>query len=133
MLALSDSTHLVLHQMTYREKGFLQLPVVYLRQKVGLVFHGVGTCGEPFSAVDNLGLCIMSSGNQVILMSAFLMKSPEFDKPVAHHIRIRCETVLHLIHGITRDIVPILTMAIYNLELTSIATRHGSSHLEVFL
>ena len=62
MFALGNGAHLVLHIMTYGEIGFLQLPVVDLGKEVGLVFHGVGTGGEPFLAVYNLGLGIMTCG-----------------------------------------------------------------------
>ena len=62
MFALGNGAHLVLHIMTYGEICFLQLPVVDLGKEVGLVFHGVGTGGEPFLAVYNLGLGIMTCG-----------------------------------------------------------------------
>ena len=62
MFALGNGTHLVLHIMSDGKEGFLQLPVVDLGKEVGLVFHGVGTGGEPFLAVYNLGLGIMTCG-----------------------------------------------------------------------
>ena len=133
MFALGNGAHLVLHIMTYGEICFLQLPVVDLGKEVGLVFHGVGTGGEPFLAIDNLGLGIMTCGYEVIFMSTLLVEGSKLDKTIAHHVGIGRKTGLHLFHGISGDIVPILAVAIHHFETTTIATGNGSSHLEVFL
>ena len=48
MLTLSNLTHLFLHHVADRKESFLQLPVVYLGEKVRLILHGVRTGAEPF-------------------------------------------------------------------------------------
>ena len=133
MFALGNGTHLVLHIMSDGKEGFLQLPVVDLGKEVGLVFHGVGTGGEPFLAIDNLGLGIMASGYEVVVVTTLLVECPKLDKTIAHDIGIRRESSLHLLHGISGDIIPILAMAIHHLQPASIAMGNGSGHLEVFL
>ena len=47
MLALSNLAHLVFHVVTNREEGLLQLPIINLSQKIGLVFYRVRTCNKP--------------------------------------------------------------------------------------
>ena len=133
MFALGNGTHLVLHIMSDGKEGFLQLPVVDLGKEVGLVFHGVGTGGEPFLAIDNLGLGIMASGDEVVVVTTLLVECPKLDKTIAHDIGIRSETGLHLIHRIACYIVPILAVAIHHFETTTITMGYGSGHLEVFL
>ena len=133
MFALGNGTHLVLHIMSDGKEGFLQLPVVDLGKEVGLVFHGVGTGGEPFFTVDNLGLGIMASGDEVVVVTTLLVECPKLDKTIAHDIGIRRESSLHLLHGISGDIIPILAVAIHHLQPASIAMGNGCSHLEVFL
>ena len=47
VFALGNLAHLVLHVMPDGEQRLLQLPVVYLCQKVRLVLHRVGAGAEP--------------------------------------------------------------------------------------
>ena len=133
MFALCNGTHLVFHIMTDGEKGFLQLPVVDLGKEVGLVLHGVGTGGEPFLAFDNLGLGIMARSYKVIFVTSLLVEGTKLDETIAHDVGIGSEASLHLLHGITGNIVPILAMAINHFETATIAMGHGCRHLEVFL
>ena len=78
--------------MTDGEKRLLQLPVVYLCKEVGLILHGVGTRREPLSALlVNLGLRIVTRSDEVVLVSALLVKRSELYESVAHHVRVRRE------------------------------------------
>ena len=71
--------------MAYREDGFLQLPVVYLREEVRLVLYGVWRGDKPFVAVAvNLRLCNVAGGYIVIVMTALLVEGATLDKAVAH-------------------------------------------------
>src|SRR3712207_3428826 len=125
MLGLGYLPHLVFHVMTYREDGFLKLPVVNLRQEIGLVFHRVGAGDEPFLAIDQLGAGIMARGYQVVVVSPLLMEGTKLDKSVAHNVGIGRETGLHLLHGLTGHLVPILLMAIHHLQTTAETGCHG--------
>src|SRR3712207_535716 len=111
MLALGYLAHLILHVVPYREERFLQLPIVYLSKKVGLVFHRIGACGEPFLAVDDFGLGIVARCNEVVIVPHLLIESAELDESVAHHIGIRRETGPHLVHGVGRYLIPTLPVA----------------------
>ena len=61
------------------------------------------------------------------------IKAMEFDKLVAHHVRIRRKTSLHLLHRITGYLVPIFMMAVNHLQLAPILSSHSRSHLQVLL
>ena len=134
MFALCNLAHFALLVMTDGEKRLLQLPVVYLCKEVGLILHGVGTRREPLSALlVNLGLRIVTRSDEVVLVSALLVKRSELDESVAHHVRVRREARTHLVHRVARHLVPILAVAVNHLQFASEASRHGSSHFEVFL
>ena len=87
-------------------------------------FRGVGA---------DLRLGIVASGNEVIVMSPFLIEGSELDETVAHHIRVRCETRPHLIHSVFRDLIPVLLVAVDHFEFTPILMGHSRSHLEILL
>ena len=99
-------------------------------KEIRLVFHRVGRRAEPFpSMLIYLGLCIMPSGYEVIIMSALVVKGAELYQPVAHDIGIRCESCPHLIHSISRHLIPIVLMTVYYLELQPVTSTDGGTHL----
>ena len=78
MLAFGNDAHLVLHIMTYREEGLAQLPVVDLSQEVGLILHWIRTGAKPLVALSiDLGLGIMTCGNEIIIAPPFLVERTE--------------------------------------------------------
>ena len=104
-----------------------------LSQKVGLIFHGIGTGDEPFPSIDPFRLRIMAGGNQVVGMSTLLVESPKLNHSVAHHIGIGCETCLHLFHCIASHLLPVCLMTVYHLESTIESGSNGGGHFQVFL
>ena len=69
MLPLGNLPHLILDIMTNREDCLPQLPVVDLREEVGLILYGVWTGDEPLpTCLINLRLGIMARGNEVVVM-----------------------------------------------------------------
>ena len=131
MFAFGHFTHFVFHEMTDGKDGFLQLPTINLREEIGLIFHRVRTCCEPFAAVNPFGLRIMSGGNEGIIVAHFLVESAKFDEPIAHHVGIGRVAGAHLFHGVARHLVPIFAVAIYDFELAAIALSHGCRHLHI--
>lgn len=133
MFPLGYLPHLVFHVVAYRENGLPQLPALYLRQEVRLVFHGVGAGGKPFLAVYHLGLGVVTRGYQVILIALLLVESPKLDEPVAHHVWIGRIARLHLLHGVAGHLPPVFLVAVHHLQATTETPGHGGGHLQVFL
>ena len=74
VFTLRNLTHLILHIMTDGKNRLAQLPIVDLREEVGLVLHGVRTGDEPLpTCLINLRLGIMARGNEVVVMPSFLI------------------------------------------------------------
>jgi hypothetical protein len=110
------------------------LPTLYLSQEIGLVLYRIRTRDEPFIAVFiRFGLRIMTCGDEVVVVAHLLIEGTKLDEPVAHHIRVRGESSLHLIHGVASHLVPVFLMAVNYLQLAAILACHGSSHLQVLL
>lgn len=96
VFALSYFPHLVFHVVANWEYGFLQLPLEYLREKIGLVFHRVGTCSQPFLAVNTFCLRVVPCGDQVVVVPHLLVERAKLYQPVAHHVGIGREAGLTL-------------------------------------
>ena len=110
------------------------MPVVYLREEVGLVLHGVGARCEPFSALlVNLGLRIVTGRDEIVLVSALLVERTELDESVAHHIGVGREASTHLVHGVTCHLIPVFAVAVHHLQFAAEATRYSRRHFEIFL
>lgn len=124
---------LVFHVVANGEYGFLQLPLVYLRQEVGLVFHGVRTCREPFLAVYPLCLRVVASGYQVVVAPHLLVERPKLYQPVAHHVGVGRKSGLNLFHGVAGHFRPILLVAVHDLQLAAVSRGHCRGHFQVFL
>ena len=134
MFTLCYTAHLTLLVVPDREDGFLQLPVVDLRKEIRLVLYWIWGCNEPLTALFvNLRLCVVSCCDEVVLMTFLLVESTELDKPLAHDIGIWRETSLDLLHGVSCDVVPILLMAVDDLQIKAIAMAYGGCHFKVFL
>ena len=133
MLALGNGPHLALHVVAYGEQSLAQLPVVYLGEEVGLVLHRVGTCGEPLAPVYHLSAGIVACGNEVVVVAALLVERPKLYQSVAHHVGVGRQSGAHLVHGVARHLLPILLVAVNNLQFASVAQGHGGGHLKVLL
>ena len=133
MLTLSNLTNFFLHVMTYWEDSLLELPLINLSKKISLVFNRIRTCNKPFLTINNLSLSIMTCCNEIIIMPLLLIKSTKLNKTITHHIRIRSETSLHLVHSVFSNLIPILMMTVYHLQFTAITFSHSCSHLKIFL
>ena len=89
VFAFGNVAHFLLEEMADGEHDFTQSEVVELCKEVGLIFHRVGTGGEPHISVGvAFGLGVMPRGHAVVLMSHALLKDPEFDVFIAHHIGV---------------------------------------------
>ena len=133
MLPLGYLPHLILDIMTNREDRLPQLPVVDLREKVGLVLHGIRTGDEPLpTCLINLRLGIMARGNEVVVMPSFFIEGPEFNETVAHHIGIWGKTRPYLLHRITGDLIPVFAMTVDDFEVATIFMCDSRRHLQVF-
>ena len=116
MLLFGYLANLILDMMTDRENRFLQLPALYLSQEIGLVFHGIRTRNEPFVAIFiRFGLRIMTRGDEVVVVPHLLIEGTKLNQAVAHHVRIRRKSRLHLLHRIAGYLVPIFMMAVNHL------------------
>ena len=133
VLALGNLAHLVLLEMSDGEESLPQLPTLDLCQEIRLVFHGVGTRCEPFPPVNPFRLRIMPRGDEVVTVAHLLIEGTELDESVTHHIRIRRVAGFHLLHRVAGHLPPIFLVAINHVQLTAKASRHGRSHLQVFL
>ena len=132
MFAFGNLSHLSLLVMTNGKYGLLQLPIVYLCKEVGLVFHWVGTRNQPFLAVNPFRLGIMSRCDEVVFVSALLMKCAKLNQSVAHHVGIGCKSRLHLVHRVACNLLPILLMAVNHLQFAPETFGYSSRHLQVF-
>ena len=134
MLLFGYLANLILDMMADRENRFFQLPALYLSQEIGLVFHRIRTRDKPFIAIFiRFGLRIMPRGDEVIVVTHLLIEGTKLNQAVAHYIRIRRKTSLHLLHRITGYLVPIFMMAVNHLQLAPILSSHSRSHLQVLL
>ena len=89
VFAFGNVADFLLEEMPDGEHDFTQSEVVELCEEVGLIFHRVGTGGEPHVAVGvAFGLGVMARGHAVVLMSHALLEDPEFDVFIAHHIGV---------------------------------------------
>ena len=119
--------------MADRKNRLAQLPVVNLREEVGLVLHGVRTGDEPLpTCLINLRLGIMARGNEVVVMPSFLIEGPEFNETVAHHIGIGRKTSPYLLHRVTGDLIPVFAMTVDDFEVATIFMCDSRRHLQVF-
>ena len=66
-------------------------------------------------------------------MTALLIEGTELYEAVAHHIRVGRKARTHLLHGVTRDLIPVLPVTIDHLQPTAILMRHSRRHLEILL
>ena len=130
---LSNLTNLFLHEMSDREESLLQLPLVYLSKEVGLILHWVRTGCQPFPSVYPFCLGIVSGGNIVIVMTTFVIESPELYESVAHHVRVRGKARLNLLHCVLCHLAPVFLMAIDNFQFAVILLCNRCRHLQVFL
>ena len=133
VLAFCDLTDLVFNVMTDGEDGLTQLPVVDLREEVGLIFDRVRTGDEPFPAsLIELSLSIVARGNEVVVMTFFFMEGTKLDQTVAHDIRIGGEACAYLFHRVAGDLIPVFTMTVDDFEVTAIFMGDCCGHFEVF-
>ena len=75
----------------------------------------------------------MPRGDEVVVVTHLLIEGTKLNQAVAHHVRIRRKTSLHLLHRITGYLVPIFMMTVNHLQLAPILSSHSRSHLQVLL
>ena len=132
MFALRYLAHLVLHIVTDGKECLLQLPVVDLSEKVGLVLDGVRTGDEPLPACFvSLGLGIVSCSDEIIVMPAFLIEGSELDQTITHHVGVGRKACTHLVHRIARHLIPVFAMTVDDLQAAAILMRHRRRHLQI--
>ncbi len=115
VLALGYLPHLVLLVVAYGEEGLLQLPLVNLREEVGLVLYRVGAGGEPFVSVYPLGLRIVAGCDEVVVVPHLLVEGAELDKAVAHHVGVGGIASLDFFHGVAGHLAPVFLVAVDDL------------------
>ena len=132
VLTLCNLTYLIFHIVPNRENGFTQLPVVDLRQEIGLILDRIRTGDKPLqTCLIDLCLGIVASGNEVVVMSAFFIKRTELDESVAHDIGVGGKACPHLLHRVARDLFPVFAMTVDDLEVAPIFMGHSCRHLEI--
>ena len=131
MLAFGNPAYFVLLVVSDGEESFLQLPVIDLCQKVGLVLYRVRACREPFSSVNPFGLCVVSCGDEVVVVSHLLVEGTELNQPVAHYVGVGREAGLHFLHRVACHLIPVFLMAVDDLQPAAEAAGHGGRHLHV--
>ncbi|CRH71432.1 Uncharacterised protein [Chlamydia trachomatis] len=132
MLTFGNLSHLVFLVMTNWEYRFLELPIIDLRQKVGLVFHRVRACAKPFLTLYPFCLRIMPRRNKVVILSTLLMESTKLNHSVAHHVRIWSKTSPHLVHSVLCYLTPILLMTINDFQRATETACNCCRHLNIF-
>ena len=132
MFAFGYLAHLVFLVVADGKEGLAQLPVVDLGEKVGLVFDGVGTGDEPFLAIGHFGLCVVSCGNEIVVVSPLFIEGTELDEAVAHHVRVGRKPCSHFVHRVARHLVPVFLVTVYRFQSAAIAGCDGGGHLKVF-
>ena len=75
----------------------------------------------------------MAGGDEVVVVTSLLVEGTELDETVAHHVGVGGQTRAYLIHRVARHLVPVLTMAVDDLQPTAVLMADGCCHLEVFL
>ena len=75
----------------------------------------------------------MTSGDDVVVVPHTLVKDTKLDESVAHHVRVGCQSLSHLRHGVVHDLFPVVVVQVDNLKRQTILGRHGTRHLEVLL
>ena len=134
MLSFGNGTHLLLPHVADGEQRLPELPVVELRQEVGLVLHGVGTRREPLpSVLVYLRLRIVTGGYQVVLMTALAVEGTELNHSVAHHVGVGRTTLAHRLHRVARHLVPVVAVAVHHLQTDAIPPTQCRGHLQVLL
>ena len=132
VLTLCNLTHLIFHVVANGEDGLTQLPVVDLRQEIGLILDRIRTGDKPLqTCLIDLCLGIVAGGNEVVVMSAFFIKRPELDESVAHDIGVGGKTCPHLLHRVARNLIPVFAMTVDDLEVAPIFMGHSCRHLEI--
>ena len=79
VLAFCNIAHFILYKMADGKDGFLQLPAVNLCEKIGLILHRIGAGDEPFFSIDDLSLCIMARGNEVVVVPFLLIEGTKLN------------------------------------------------------
>ena len=143
VFALGNLAHLFLHHVSDGEQCLLQLPVIDLCQKVCLVLDRIRTGTKPFqftiykftiydfTNLLNFRLRIMTCGYEVVFLSSFFVKGTELDEFVAHHVRIRRQTSLHLVHRVFSHLIPVFPVTVNDLQLATILMADSCCHLQV--
>ena len=106
-------TNLILHQSAQWKHQFGNLQIIYLCQKVGLVFHGIGSGTEPCLSIPQHRSGVVPGCRDIEILPHTLLKAPELYQLVAHHIRIGSQATSYFINGISRHLVPILPVQVH--------------------
>lgn len=133
MLLLGYLANLILDMMADRENRFsIASSLSEPGNRSGL--YRIRTRDKPFVAIFiRFGLRIMPRGDEVVVVTHLLIEGAKLNQAVAHHVRIRRKTSLHLLHRITGYLVPIFMMAVNHLQFAPILSSHSRSHLQVLL
>ena len=75
----------------------------------------------------------MPCGNEVVVVATLLVEGAKLDETVAHDVGVGRQACAHLVHGVFRHLVPVLTVAVDHLQLAAILGSNGCRHLQVFL
>ena len=124
-------SHLVLHEMPYREECVAELFVAELRKEVRLVLDRVFCCAEPHLAISYDICGIMARCDIIVMTTHLLFERAELDKTVAHHVRIRRQSFLDALDGIAHNLLPVLFLQVSNLELQPILSSRSLRKFDV--
>ena len=110
-----------------------ELLIRYLRQKIGLIFHGIGRRGKIQLAVLLFYRGIVPGGCLVKILAPPLLKESEFDYFVAHHVRMWRQPLLNGAQSISHDMIPVFLMKRHYLQRELIFVGDQCTHLYIFI
>ena len=88
-----------------------------------------------YDFLDFLYFClgVVARGDEVVIVAALLVEGAELDETVTHHIGVGRIARAYLFHRISGDLVPVLLMAVDNLEAAAVLMGDGRGHLQILL
>ena len=118
--------------VTDRKQTPAECLVINLVQEVALVFIAVGAFAEPRGAACDIGLHVMTCGNEVgAQLRGVVEKGAKLDFPVAQNIRVGCPAATVLRQEVVEHAVPVFRREIGAMEADPQFIRHRLSVSQV--
>ncbi len=108
-----------------------KLAIAYLRQKVCLVFDRVSSRTKVIFAIFIYYGCIMPCRRLIKPVSVSLLEKSKFDNLIAHHVRMRRQSLLHCIKRIFHNMRPILFVQRNDVKWQIVAPSYKPAHFNI--